>query len=532
MRVLPFLRPRPASRSPLTALGLLVSALAAGGVTAQDWPNWRGPLWNGSAPQQPRELVDAFDAEGEGVRWVVDLPGPSAATPIVFGDHVFLTAADEERDRLVALCLDRRTGAVVWSKDADSGYRTADQGTRTRSAWGRSTYASPSPSCDGERVVFFFGNGDLVAFDLAGEELWRRNLQEESGEFAFQWTFSASPTLVDGRVFLPVLQRDTTIARGRFGGGRRGTRRRRRPARERRGRCARVRRGRLRRGAAGPSTGSSTDRLLHPLPRRSDRRDDLAHGPPEPRARREPRELHDPRALASARRLARTGARRGDVLTGHAAADGEELWRWGTWNEGHRERAWRLVPTVVIAPAAVLGSAEDATSDENETGGEASDAEGIALVCAPKRAPVYAVRLGGDGELPDDALLWQSDGRPNPVSSDVPTPAYHDGSFFVLSDVRSALSRVRANDGEVLWTTSIPIAGDDLLRASPVVADGRVWFMSHASRVFVVDAGSGAILRDVRLSEDDEHARSGLAVAYGDVFVRTERRLFCLGETD
>ena len=38
----------------------------------------------------------------------------------------------------------------------------------------------------------------------------------------------------------------------------------------------------------------------------------------------------------------------GDVLTGHDPKSGDELWRWGTWNAGHRERFWRLVPTVVL----------------------------------------------------------------------------------------------------------------------------------------------------------------------------------------
>ena len=63
-----------------------------------------------------------------------------------------------------------------------------------------------------------------------------------------------------------------------------------------------------------------------------------------------------------------------DVITGHDPATGKELWRWGTWNEGHREQWWRLVPSPVVG-------------------------EGMTLVCAPKRAPVYAVKLGGEGTL-------------------------------------------------------------------------------------------------------------------------------------
>ena len=58
------------------------------------------------------------------------------------------------------------------------------------------------------------------------------------------------------------------------------------------------------------------------------------------------------------------------VASGHDPKTGTELWRWGTWNEGHREQWWRLVPSAVVG-------------------------EGVVLVCAPKRAPAYAVKLGG-----------------------------------------------------------------------------------------------------------------------------------------
>ena len=81
--------------------------------------------------------------------------------------------------------------------------------------------------------------------------------------------------------------------------------------------------------------------------------------------------------------------------------------------------------------------------------------------------------LDGEGTLGDDALVWKSEGRPNPVSSDVPTPAFADGHFYVLSDVRSALSKVVAKTGEVVWSTEMP--KDHLWRAHQrdAVADHR-----------------------------------------------------------
>ena len=457
----------------------LIGALSLS-VSAQDWPHWRGPNYNGSAASAA--LPRTFGPE-ENVRWAAAMPGPGASTPIVIGDRIFLSSVDAERARLVALCLDRRSGEVRWQRDAGSGYQATEQGTRiARGAKTRATFASPSPVCDGERVVFFFGNGDLVAYDLAGEELWRRNVQAEYGNFAFNWTFAASPTYREGVVYLPVLQRDVPIHRPRRGGGRRG--------------------GAAPQDASAEAPPAPIESFVLAV--------DIRTGENRFRhVRPSPAQVESLESYTTMIPYVGDGGREelllvgGDVITGHDPETGAELWRWGTWNEGHRERFWRLVPSVVVG-------------------------DGVALVCAPKRAPVYAVRLGGEGVQSPDALVWKSGGRPNLVSSDVPTPAYHDGSFFVLSDVRSAISRVRAKDGEVLWSTDMP--KDHLWRASPTVADGRVWCIDHNGLVVVLDAESGAVVHRVAMgSEDDDHIRSSIVVARGDVLIRTNEKLFCIG---
>jgi len=447
-------------------------------TAAQDWPNWRGPEHNGSSPAVG--LPKTFDRETN-VRWRAAMPGPGASTPVVVGDNVFLTSVDEPRHQLVALCLDRATGEVRWARDASSGYGAVDGEAPIGGR--RATYASPSAVTDGEHVVFFFGNGDLVGYTVAGEEAWRTNLQETYGAFAFNWTFSASPTLLDGTLYLPVLQRDVPIGRGGGGGrGRRGGGR----------------------GGAAPAEASATDPIESFILAMDPATGEVKwrHVRPSP-AQVESLESYTtivPHTVGGATQLLLAG---GDVLTGHDPATGKELWRWGTWNEGHRERFWRLVPSVVCG-------------------------EGLALVCAPKRAPVYAIALGGEGVLPEDALVWQSSGRPNPVSSDVPTPAYHDGHFYVLSDVQHAISKVAAKDGEVLWTTDL--SRDYLWRASPTVADGRVWFMNHNGQAVVVDAESGAIVHEAQMGGgDDDLIRASVAVAHGCAFFRTNDALYCIG---
>ncbi|MEM7200909.1 MAG: PQQ-binding-like beta-propeller repeat protein [Planctomycetota bacterium] len=472
-------RPAP-SIGTLSLLGLALWAFGDR-ATAQDWPHWRGPHYDGSTTAS--DLPLEFDQE-RGVRWRAALPGPAASTPIVVGDRIYLTSVDDEREVLVALCLDRTNGKVRWSRDAGSGYG-ADGGSRVRGGR-RSNYASPSPTTDGERVVFFFGNGDLVAYDVEGEPLWQRNIQADYGDFAFQWTFSASPTLWEDKVFLPVLQRDQPVGGGRRRGG--GRRQHGGPAQD----PVDASDGASRSFESfvlgiDPRTGETTFRHVRPSPARMESLESYAtmipHVTPEGR-----KEL----VLAG-----------GDVLTGHDPANGDELWRWGTWNPAHRQRAWRLVPS------AVLGA-------------------GMALVCAPKRAPAFAVQLGGTGDLGDDALAWQSEGRPNPVSSDVPTPAFADGHFYVLSDVHHALSKVTAGDGTVAWTTEL--SGDALWRASPTVADGKVWCINHHGEVVVVAAADGSILHQAAMAgPDDDQIRSSIVIAHGDVYIRTNDALFCIG---
>jgi outer membrane protein assembly factor BamB len=428
-------------------------------VPLQDWPTWRGPNHDGSSGATG--LPAAFEKD-EHVRWAAELPGPGAATPVILGERVFVSAAAEEDGVLLALCFDRASGALVWEHEAGSG-RARTDGTKTRHD-DRSNYASPSPVTDGERVVFTFGNGDLVACDLDGKRLWARNLQADLGEFTYQWTFGASPTFFEGRLYLPVLQRDEPVG----GVGKPGN-----PSYLL---------------ALDPASGATV--FVHERP--SD-------------ARRESREAYStaiPYVHADGRKeLLVVG---GDVITGHAPSDGSELWRWGTWNEGHREEWWRVVPSPVVGA-------------------------GIVLVCAPKRAPVYALALGGAGTLDASAVKWKSSGRPNRISSDVPTPLFLDGRFFVLSDVEQALSALEPATGKVIWSLDLPERAP--WEASPTGADGKIFLLNHEGLALVVDAASGKLLDQAELGEEDAGPiRSSIAIAHGALFVRTERTLRCIAQ--
>ncbi len=450
------LQARCAASAGVLALGTVVPAFA------QDWPHWRGPHFNGST--QAKNLPVEFDRQ-KNVLWAADLPGPAAGTPIIQGERVFVTSTSPEEGLLLALCFDRKNGALLWRKEIGSGYQPGGAGTKI-GLDERTNYASPSPVTDGERVVFFYGNGDLVALDFDGNELWSRNLQEDFGDFCFQWTFSTSPTLWEDHLFLQVLQRDEPVHdRGKQGATSFLL-------------------------AIDPESGKTIFQHERATPAKVESRESYA--------------TPIPHVGADGRKQLLIAG--GDIVTAHDPGKGGELWRWGTWNEDHREAWWRLVPSPVV-------------------GGE------VVLLCAPKRAPAYAVRLAATATASssENVLAWKSEGRPNNVSSDVPTPLFHQDRFYVLSDVRETLSCVEPADGKIVW--SIPLSRDYLWRASPTGADGKLWCMNHHGDVLVVSADDGKVVHQAAMGEeDDDGICSTIAVAHDHLFIRTNRKLYCVGK--
>src|SRR6185436_4882901 len=171
-----------------------LAALTIPPSLAENWPQWRGPFFNGSTTE--KNLPDKW-SETENVVWKIPLPGQSGATPAVWGDCIFLSSPDAQKN-LLLLCIERKDGKVRWQKQVAVGDRKQ----------GNNNMASPSPVTDGQNVFVLFGTGDLAAFDFSGKELWTRNLAKEYGRFANMWQYGASPLLFKGRLYVQVLQRD------------------------------------------------------------------------------------------------------------------------------------------------------------------------------------------------------------------------------------------------------------------------------------------------------------------------------------
>jgi outer membrane protein assembly factor BamB len=358
------------------------------------------------------------------------------------------------------MCLDRRTGKELWRQSVCSGYIAGGEGNRIQLDF-RSNYASPSPVTDGKRVVFFFGNGDLAAYDLKGNILWKRNLQKEYGEFCFQWTFSSSPQLWQGRLYLQILQRNQAVGnRGKNGSDSYLL-------------------------ALDPDTGKEQWRVSRPSTAKMESLESYATPIPfEHKGRKE---------------LLIAG---GDCLTGHDPDTGKELWRWGTWNPEHREVWWRLVPSPVA-------------------GG------GVVLACGPKRAPVFAAKAGETGDISTNGLAWKSEDRGD-ITTDVPTPLFYEGRFYVLSDLRRTLACLDAKTGNPIWTVKLP--GTQMCWGSPTGADGKIYVMNLHGEVTVVDSKSGSLLATNPMADEQTEIRSTVVVAHGNLFIRTNTHLHCVGK--
>lgn len=133
---------------------------------AVNWPSLRGPGDIGVAGSS--EAPESWDVEsGEGVLWKVEVPRYGYNSPIVWGNRIFLSGADEEG--LEVFCFNADSGELVWRKTVETTAEFPEVSEDTG-------YAAPTMATDGRRVYVIFATGDLAAFDLAGNPVWQKTL--------------------------------------------------------------------------------------------------------------------------------------------------------------------------------------------------------------------------------------------------------------------------------------------------------------------------------------------------------------------
>jgi outer membrane protein assembly factor BamB len=283
-------------------------ALLAGGLglalslPAGDWPQWRGPFLNGSALETALPTTWTLS---EKERWSVPMPGPGSSTPIVWGQRLFVSSVRAPDGKLLALCLDTRSGAVLWSHEAGEN-RSANN----------NTMASPSAVTDGRFVCFTFGMTRLLCFEMDGKLVWERDMEKEFGYSALMFGYSASPLLHEGTLYLPVLR---NVKPDAYGGSQ----------------------------PAGSDVSRPTPSYVIAL--------ELATGTTRWRVERPSAAVGESREAYSTpvpwQRHGRTEilVHGGDRLSACDPADGRETWSWEGYNL-KRIHNWRVVTSPVVGP--------------------------------------------------------------------------------------------------------------------------------------------------------------------------------------
>lgn len=423
-------------------LGVFLT-FAWGIANADDWPGWRGPNHNGASEET--NLPGKIDLK-HNVVWSVDMPGSSSASPVVFGDRVFVASNSADLKNVLALCLDRNTGEVLWEKSLADVSRKSS----------RNTMASPSPVTDGKHVYFLFGTSDLYALTMDGEEVWSRNLDKDFGPIGQQFEYSSSPLLYRGKLYLPIL-------RGQW------------------------------RSKTSMGEHSDKDSFLLCLNAATGNVEWKTHRPSDAVA-----ESFD--SYGSAVPYLSKGrhsiiVQGGDYVTGHDALTGKELWRYA--DSARKTRNGRVIPSPVVA--------------DN-------------LVCAtvPRGMGVFAILPGKKPNMAYSEAEWIYDER----TTDVPTPVYYKKKLYVVWGTRKTVTCLDPTTGKELWQSNLNTSSR--IWASPVIGDDKIYCLDERGQLTIADIAKGfKILSQTELG--GYPAKSTVALANGQLFVRTAEKLYCIG---
>lgn len=198
-------------------------------VHAQNWPQFRGPGATGVAEGPARPVK--FDAStSQNVRWKTPIPGLSHASPVVWGNKVFVVTAvtsgkdetrfglygetspvkDDPKHTWKVLALDKSTGKVLWERIAYEGIPKVKRHPK-------SSHAASTPATDGKYLIVNFGSEGLYAYNLNGKLLWKKDLGVlDAGWFYdvdYQWEYGSSPIIYKKMVIVQAdIQKNSFIA--------------------------------------------------------------------------------------------------------------------------------------------------------------------------------------------------------------------------------------------------------------------------------------------------------------------------------
>ncbi|HEX3150545.1 MAG TPA: PQQ-binding-like beta-propeller repeat protein [Gemmataceae bacterium] len=424
-----------------------------------NWPQFRGTGATGVADgQYPPTSFDV--PKNKNVRWKTPIPGLGHSCPVVWEDRIFITTAvsgdpkagikpgqygdvesvkDDTSHKWFVICLDKKTGNVIWQKEACAGVPKIKRHLK-------GTHANPTVATDGTHVVVSFGAEGLYCYDRDGNLKWKRDLGNlDSGWFYnpdYQWGFGSSP----------IIHEDRTIVQ-----------------------CD-----------VGKNSFIAAYSLADGKPIWQTPRDEIpSWGTPTIVVGPERTEL-----VTNSTKFVR----------GYDPKTGSELWKLG-------KNAEITVPTPFLA-------------------------KGLIWITSGYRPiqPIYAIKPGATGDISlkdketSNASIAWSKAKGGPY---MPTPIVY-GDYLYTCANNGLLTCYEAATGKQMYAERL--GGADGFTASPVAADGRLYFTGEENGVRVVKAGPKYQM--LAINPLGETCLATPAIADGLLLVRTEHHLVALGRAE
>ena len=405
-------------------------------VSAENWPGWRGPRGDGTSSEQ--HLPKNWSAT-ENVAWKIPLPGTGHASPIVWGERVFILSAVPESTERLLICLNRNSGETIWKRTVMKA--------RLEKIHRLNSYASSTPVTDGHLIyVTFFeaedrevvapnvGSSRLIypgkmvvaAYDFNGSQKW----VSKPGEFISAHGFSSSP----------VLYKNLVIVNGDHDGNSYLV-------------------------ALDQNNGDIVWKV--------------------------PRENHTRSYCTPI--IREIEGRTQMLLSGSLSV--------ASYDPGNGSQHWKIEgPTEQFVASLVYSH------------------ELVFVTAGYPEHHILAIRPDGSGNVTDTHIQW----RNTRGASYVPSPVILDNYFLIVSDAGIA-SCFDAKTGSRHWMKRM----GRRYSASLVTAGKWVYFLSDYGITTVIKPGK--TYDEIAINALEEHCFASPAISQGQLFVRGEQNLYCIG---